>query len=491
MTVPDPYDEIQTPPEEYAPVPKSTYILHSKEAEEAAIGCVLINPDSYYEVAEFINSNDFYIHRHQWIWDAFVNLTVSKMAIDITTVSDELDRVGKLKDVGGSSYLTSLIGQVPSSLNIVSYAMIIEAHALRRKMVAKANKIAVLAYDESKPVEDILFAYDQLVATDRLTTSTKDDTLDSDEASLSLMERIIAGTPTGVRTGFPIFDSVDGLGGLPIGATMLMGDSSFGKSTVSLQVCEQAALAGDTAIYMGFESTNDAMVLRRVASSAGVNPRNVRTATLTDAEKNALVSAITNGYQGKYGSRLKFNNIARSLREIEKAIRTHRPKICVIDQISQVEDELANNPTMNLLKVFTRLKAIGNKYGCAMLIVHAVSAEESKSFFQRNAKAVLSQNQGQAGAKKQKNLMPDINAIPWASQLKFLADAILFLVPEVNQQLVGASMYEMLIWIMKDRDGQRFEPTFWDFDLKAQWFKDKPNPYKQKMVSAQRPSGHP
>ena len=38
------------------------------------LGAVMINPDTYFEVAQFLRAEDFYIHRHQWIWEAFVRL---------------------------------------------------------------------------------------------------------------------------------------------------------------------------------------------------------------------------------------------------------------------------------------------------------------------------------------------------------------------------------------------------------------------------------
>ena len=470
---PDPYEGVATP----AP----TQVPHSRDAEESSIGCVLINPESYHEVAELINSNDFYIHRHRWIWDAFVNLTMNKMAIDIMTVSDELNRVGKLQEVGGSSYLTSLIGQVPSSLNIVSYARIIEAHSVRRKMIEKANKIATLAYDESKPVEDMLHEYDKLVTADQPASSSLDETQDSDEASLELLEKIQGKIPTGVLSYFPLFDKYDNLGGFPVGATLLLGDSSFGKTTMGLQLCEQNALAGNVALYIGLESTNAQMVIRRVGGASGVQgaSKKMRTASLTSQEETALVNTITNDYQGKYGGRLKFNSAAYTIKQIETAVRNHRPKICVVDQISQVTDMPSTNPTVNLKQNFSRIKAIGKKYNCAMIVVHTISAEESKAFFAKNQKA----NSGNQVT--QKNSMPNINAIPWANEIKFLTDVFLFLVPEANQKLSGVSRYEIIIWILKDRDGQRFTDCWFDYDLVMQWFRDKIAPYKSQ---AQRPS---
>jgi len=471
---PDPYDD--------KPSPTPSQVPHCREAEESCLGCVLINQDSYFDVAELINSNDFYIHRHQWIWDAFVNLSASKMAIDIITVSEELDRVGKLAEIGGFAYLTGLVGKVPSSLNITSYARIVEAHSVRRKMITKANKIAQLAYDESKPVEDMLHEYDKLVTQNSPTSSSLDETQDSDEASLELLEKIQNKIATGVLSHFPLFDSYDALGGFPVGATLLLGDSSFGKSTFGLQICEQNALAGKTALYIGLESTNAQMVVRRVGGASGVTKasKKMRTASLTPQEEAALVNTITNDYQGKYSGRLKLNSAAYTIKQVETAVRNHKPAICVVDQISQIIDAPSTNPTVNLKQNFSRLKAIGKKYNCAMIVVHTISAEESKAFFAKNQKA----NSGNQVT--QKNSMPNINAIPWASEIKFLTDVFLFLVPEANQKLSGASTYEIIIWILKDRDGNRFVDCWFNYDLVYQWFTDKIAPYKSQ---AQRPSG--
>lgn len=473
--------EPEFPDEEFS-APASPSVPHSREAEEAVIGSILINQEVYYEVVEILKAEDFYIHRNKWTFEAIEKLASRKDVIDLLTISEQLDADGMLAEVGGSAYLTSLINQVPSSLNALSYAYIIEGHSVRRKMVNRANEIAKIAYNEAKPIDTALQEYDTLVES-RLMTSTRDDTQDSDEASLDLIEKIQNKTPTGVLSHLPEFDKPEALGGFPVGGTLLLGDSSFGKSALTLQICEQVALFGEVALYIGPESTNEQMVIRRVSGLSGVDYANkkIRTASLTQTEEEALVNAITNDYQGKFGGRLKFNSKATTLQAVERAIRIHRPKICVIDQISQITDMPTSNATLNLLHNFTKLKAIGNRYGCAMVIVHAISPDESRQFFKKNQKA-NSKTNGQP----QKNVRPDINAIPWASQMKFLADVILFLVPEVNQNIVHASILEILVWILKDRDGSRFVDTWFDYDLKKQWFTDKPSPFVQ---SAQRPTG--
>ena len=135
------------------PTPAS--IPHSREAEEASIGCVLINPEVYYETADFLTATDFYIHRHQWIWEAFADMQKRQVPIDLLTLTDELHRKGRLDEIGGPAFLTSLVNQVPTSINAEAYGRIVAAHATRRRLINAANQIAAFAYDERLNADDV------------------------------------------------------------------------------------------------------------------------------------------------------------------------------------------------------------------------------------------------------------------------------------------------------------------------------------------------
>ena len=111
---------------EEAPAPVAQVVPQSRDAEEAVLGSIMINPEAYYDVAEFLQSADFYIHRHRWIWEAFVRLHESRTPIDILTVTEELDQQGQLAEVGGAAYLTALINNVPSSLHAIAYGRIVD-----------------------------------------------------------------------------------------------------------------------------------------------------------------------------------------------------------------------------------------------------------------------------------------------------------------------------------------------------------------------------
>lgn len=132
-----------------------TQVPHSREAEEAVIGSVMINPEIFYDVAPILKPSDFYIHRHIWIWQTFATLRKSGMDIDLITVSDQLERDGKLQEIGGSAYLTHLLTSTMSSFNAASYAQIIKAASVRRRYISIANKIATASYDEKQDVSTL------------------------------------------------------------------------------------------------------------------------------------------------------------------------------------------------------------------------------------------------------------------------------------------------------------------------------------------------
>jgi replicative DNA helicase len=100
-------------------------IPSNRDAEEALIGSILINPEVFNEVAHFLESDDFYIMRNKWIYEAFRKLASDRVPFDLLTVSETLAGMGHLEEIGGVNYLAGLASQVPSSLHAEAYGRII------------------------------------------------------------------------------------------------------------------------------------------------------------------------------------------------------------------------------------------------------------------------------------------------------------------------------------------------------------------------------
>ena len=74
---------------------------NNRQAEEAVLGSVLINPEIYDDLAEFLCPDDFYIQRNGWIWQTFLNLRETGQPVDYLTVVNDLEQRNRLAEIGG------------------------------------------------------------------------------------------------------------------------------------------------------------------------------------------------------------------------------------------------------------------------------------------------------------------------------------------------------------------------------------------------------
>ena len=118
------------------------------EAEAGVLGSLLIDPEAVVQVAEFLRPDDFYRDAHRTIFQAVLELYESGEPADLITLTDELQRRGKLEDIGGVSYVSSLANQVPTSANVDYYGHIVERTAILRRLIHAAGQIAAIAYNE-------------------------------------------------------------------------------------------------------------------------------------------------------------------------------------------------------------------------------------------------------------------------------------------------------------------------------------------------------
>jgi len=283
-------------PQEETTAPTSTAVPHSREAEEAVVGAVFINPEVYYDVAQFLTADDFYIHRHKWIWEAFTSLHEQRIPIDLLTVSDELERRGQLTEIGGPAYLTSLVNQVPSSLNAESYGHIVEGYSVRRKMINAANQIASIAYNEKTSIDDVMNESEKAVfnVSER---RLKHDLVPIKKVASDFYDRIddLAKRPNdivGVPTGFIDLDKM--LTGLqPSDLLIIAGRPGQGKTGFLLSIAKNAGLTHKKHVAIfSLEMSNDQVVQRLISQETGIDSQTLRTGKLKEHEWPLFTHAI-------------------------------------------------------------------------------------------------------------------------------------------------------------------------------------------------------
>ena len=183
------------------------------EAECGVLGSIIIDPEAIVQVADFLLPEDFYRDAHRIIYQTIIQLYEQHEPADYITICDELERTNKLEEVGGASYITSLINQVPTSGNVEYYGRIVERTAILRRLIHAAGQIAAIAYEEGDAsvaldkAEQLIFAISQRHA--RADFSALRDLLSDYMSKLDQLHEH-RGTIVGVPTGFTDLDRLTG-----------------------------------------------------------------------------------------------------------------------------------------------------------------------------------------------------------------------------------------------------------------------------------------
>jgi len=287
------------PPETFTPEYSETDIRvvpHSREAEEAVLGAVLINPEKYFDVMQIVSADDFYIHRHQWIWQAYTTLIDQGRDIDVRTVSDELEKKGRLTEAGGFLYLYSLVSKTPFSMHAESYAQIILEKSTRRKLLEAAGQLSELAFDEKKKLEEVLSQSEKAIFNisehqDRKEVKPINTVLSNifdNVKELYQQDEELVGLPT----GFTDLDRL--LGGFQKSDLIIVaGRPGMGKTGFLLSVLKNAALLYRKHVAMfSLEMSNEQLVQRLISQQTGINSQKLRSGKLADEELPIFVEAI-------------------------------------------------------------------------------------------------------------------------------------------------------------------------------------------------------
>lgn len=274
----------------------STGQPHSREAEEAVIGAVLINPEVYYDLAQFLTAEDFYIHRLRFIWEAFASLHDRRLPVDTLTLSETLADMGRLDEIGGPAFLTALLNQVPSSLHAEAYGKIVETAAIRRKLLTAANNIATLAYDEKEVIETVMGEAEKAIFNvgERRTRhdvrpirEVLSDYYDHVDALMKRGDEIV-----GVPTGFIDLDKMTG-GLQPSDLLIVAGRPGQGKTAWMLTVANNAALQHRQRVAVfSLEMSNEQVVQRLIAQNTGIDSQKLRTGKLSPDDLDLFNHAI-------------------------------------------------------------------------------------------------------------------------------------------------------------------------------------------------------
>ena len=126
------------------------------EAEAAILGCVFLDQNIIYQIADLIKADDFYDSKNRFIYKSMLELSKGGHGIDPTTVIAQLQLGNVLEQSGGIAYIASLADLGYSTLNIESYVELVQNAALRRRAIDTLRDLSQAGYDNNQSAFDYL-----------------------------------------------------------------------------------------------------------------------------------------------------------------------------------------------------------------------------------------------------------------------------------------------------------------------------------------------
>ena len=254
---------------------------YNEEAEKAVLGSLLLDPQTAESALEKLSPEDFWSIRNRDVFTAMKALWDKGGSIDVVTVMDMLERLGKTESSGGLEYLTELSIFTPTAMNIEHYAAIVEEESVRRRLIGVCTKIAQEASTGTKETSELLDDAERRIF--EIAMRKSDETIESIAPVYGRVYRRIGqlmkmdGRNTGLPTGFIDLDSLTS-GLQKSDLIIIAGRPASGKSTLALNIASHAALhEGATVAFFNLEMSKDQLASRVMATETGVPLQNIRT----------------------------------------------------------------------------------------------------------------------------------------------------------------------------------------------------------------------
>ena len=245
---------------------------HNYDAEQAVLGAMFLSKYAAQKCVENLSQELFYSESHQKIFSVVSELIENSKPVDITTVTEELEKKKFLKEIGGIVYLTELVNSVPSASNVDEYIKIVNEKAILRRLILESDRINKQAYDASEELNDILDSAEKGIL--NVVKTRKGTEFRSIQEVLfktqSDLEKLAQnkGEITGLSTGFYEIDRITS-GLHPNELIIIAARPAMGKTAFALNLATNIAENQSKAVALFNMEMGAEQLAIRMLSSAG------------------------------------------------------------------------------------------------------------------------------------------------------------------------------------------------------------------------------
>ena len=270
---------------------------NSLEAEQALLGCILLDNDAQSDIFSKLNVEDFYSEAHRNIYDSMMKVYNKSIPVDFVTLTNQLEVEKKLETIGGIDYITYLTNVVPSAANFQHYLNIVKNSSVRRHLISEAQEIIKSAFDSEDGDRAMREAEKRIFDLSQKETSSDLEHVGKPGGTLTTVLKQISelaenkGKMRGIPTGYKDFDAItNGLQKSDL--ILLAARPGVGKTSFAMNIAVNAAINEDKKVAIfALEMSKEQLMQRALSSLARVNLSHVLRGNMDSEEWKRIWTA--------------------------------------------------------------------------------------------------------------------------------------------------------------------------------------------------------
>lgn len=264
----------------------------SVDVEKSILGALILEQDTILDVINILSVDNFYTFANREVYRAILTLFESHCPIDIMTVINQLKKNGVLEQIGGESYVISLIERVVSGANIQYHSFLILEYSIKRELIKISNEIIKQSFDPTIDVFNLIDSAEQKmldVSSKNIKKNYSDiktllnETIQNIESKKNNKDGI-----TGIPSGFSGLDSLTS-GWQRSDLVIIAARPGMGKTAFTLSLVRNAAVDHNIPVALfSLEMSSVQLVSRLISAESELDASKINKGLLENYELEQL-----------------------------------------------------------------------------------------------------------------------------------------------------------------------------------------------------------
>ena len=266
----------------------------------------------------------FYYDNHKDIYRAIMHLYKQDKPLTKAGVSERLNQLDLLDEVGGKQYIDSLEDEIPNKYFLVPYIEELKELAYKRMVVESAQKL-IEGTESGEDINTLLDKFER--ATEAPEASQDNNSLG--DIMANIFDELESGTVIDkVKTGIPIIDKCTN-GIAPSELVTIGAKSGVGKSALAVRIAINMFKAGKKVLIVSREMSKKQVAERILLSHSGVTKEQYENRDFNDEQWVRIVETM----EAFSGDGIIIDDKISTIQEIKQAVRRTKPDVLIVDYV--------------------------------------------------------------------------------------------------------------------------------------------------------------